>query len=178
MDMTVALGLESVQVSTNMANLRNSSMSQIPIAVFGCQSWGKFANTMSSWAKFPWSDDLQEAHPMLQRRSGSAGAVLGNQLVLLGGNDGSQVRLRDDPSASGGFQDQWCKTLVKLCWRCFILSYRPKVWPKVTNFVKTFILLMFFLCFCSRIVVQTSWVSDWVHQLPCGSIDQLWDGRC
>jgi hypothetical protein len=43
---------------------------------------------------------------MLQRRSGSAGAVLGNQLVLLGGNDGSQVRLRDDPSASGGFQDQ------------------------------------------------------------------------
>ena len=44
---------------------------------------------------------------MLQRRSGSAGAVLGNQLVLLGGNDGSQVRrLGDDPSASGGFQDQ------------------------------------------------------------------------
>jgi len=93
MDMTVALGLETVQVSTNMANLRNSSMSQIPIVVFGCQSWGKFA--------------LQEAHPMLQRRSGSAGAVLGNQLVLLGGNDGSQVRrLGDDPSASGGFQDQ------------------------------------------------------------------------
>ena len=30
---------------------------------------------------------------MLQRRSGSACAVLGNQLVLLGGNDGTQASI-------------------------------------------------------------------------------------
>ena len=33
----------------------------------------------------------QEARPMLQRRSGASCAVLGGALVLLGGNDGSQV---------------------------------------------------------------------------------------
>jgi len=47
---------------------------------------------------------------MLQRRSGSACAVLGNQLVLLGGNDGTQASICTN--LDGFLMEKICKDLI------------------------------------------------------------------